>query len=165
MRPILIIISFLAIIVAIFLTISNKQKMVTIFEGNIDKKPIPIVLNHFQDSDCGMVIDSIEYASQVIAPHGNTWFFHDHGGMVNWLNRKPFKDNATIWVYAKDSQKWIDGYKAWYSRDEITPMLYGFGAYEEKKDKFIDFKTMQLHMLRGEHMGNPIIRQQLLKGK
>jgi hypothetical protein len=112
-----------------------------------------------------MIIDSIEYASQVIAPNGNTWFFHDHGGMVNWLNRKSFKDKATIWVYAKDSHKWIDGYRAWYSRDETTPMLYGFGAYERRQEQFIDFKTMKLHMLRGEHMGNPIIRQQLIKGK
>ena len=79
----------------------------------------------------------------------------------NILNRKSFKREATLWVYAKDSDKWIDGYNAWYSRDEITPMLYGFGAYEEKREQFIDFKTMQLHMLRGEHMANPIIRQQL----
>lgn len=34
-----------------------------------------MVLNKFQDSDCGMVIDTLDYASQVIAPDRKTWFF------------------------------------------------------------------------------------------
>jgi len=155
----------IALIVTLFLSLATKQQMVTLITGNIKKEPLPIILNHYQDSECGMVIDSLEYASQVVAPNGNTWFFHDHGGMVDWLNRKSFKNEAILWIYAKDTKKWIDARKAYYSRDEKTPMLYGFGAYEHKKDKLIDFKTMQLHMLRGEHMANPIIRQQLEKGR
>jgi len=35
-----------------------------------------------------MVIDSLEYASEVIAPNGNTWFFHDHGGMRKVVSRR-----------------------------------------------------------------------------
>ncbi|MCK5855059.1 MAG: hypothetical protein KAG56_07550 [Sulfurovaceae bacterium] len=155
----------IALIVTLFLSLATKQQMVTLITGNIEKKPLTIILNHYQDSECGMVIDSLEYASQVVAPNGNTWFFHDHGGMVDWLDRKSFKNEAILWIYAKDTKKWIDTQKAWYSRDEKTPMLYGFGAYEQKKEKLIDFKTMQLHMLRGEHMANPTIRQQLEKGR
>ena len=155
----------IALIVTLFLSLATKQQMVTLITGNIEKKPLTIILNHYQDSECGMVIDSLEYASQVVAPNGNTWFFHDHGGMVDWLDRKSFKNEAILWIYAKDTKKWIDAQKAWYSRDEKTPMLYGFGAYEQKKEKLIDFKTMQLHMLRGEHMANPTIRQQLEKGR
>ena len=164
LKAISIIVGIIVLIVTLFLSLSDKQQMVTLKTANFEKKPLPIVLNHYQDSECGMVIDSLEYVSQVIAPNGNTWFFHDHGGMVSWLNRKSFKNEATIWVYAKDSKKWLMAEKAWYSRDEKTPMLYGFGAYEHQKDKLIDFKTMQLHMLRGEHMANPTIRKQLLKG-
>ena len=164
-KAILVIVGIIALIVALFLSLANRQQMVTLKTGNLEKKPLTIILNHYQDSDCGMVIDSLEYASQVIAPNGNTWFFHDHGGMVSWLERKSFKNKATIWTYAKDTKRWIEGEKAWYSRDEETPMLYGFGAYEHKKDKLIDFKTMQLHMLRGEHMANSMIRKQLLQGK
>ena len=155
----------IALIVTLFLSLATKQQMVTLMTGNVEKKPLTIILNHYQDSECGMVIDSLEYVSQVIAPNGNTWFFHDHGGMVDWLDRKSFKDEAILWIYAKDTKKWINGYKAWYSRDEKTPMLYGFGAYENKREKLIDFKTMQLHMLRGEHMANLIIRQQLQREK
>ncbi|SFV64524.1 FIG00388320: hypothetical protein [hydrothermal vent metagenome] len=164
-KPILIIVTFLTIIVTLFISLSSKQQMVTIFEGNIAKKPIPIVLNHFQDSDCGMVIDAIEYASEVIAPDGRTWFFHDHGGMVKWLEKKSFKDKAIIWVHSLDTKRWIDARDAYYTRDEKTPMEYGFGAYEENKTNRISFKKMQLFTLRGETMANPTIRKQLLRNK
>ncbi len=60
--------------------------------------PYQLRLHHYQDSQCGMVIDSLEYASEVIAPNGNTWFFHDHGGMVKWLEERDFKDRAKVWV-------------------------------------------------------------------
>lgn len=155
-------------IVTLFLSMSSSQNMTVVYTGNKDKKPIPIVLHKFQDSDCGMVIDNMTYVSQVIAPSGKTWFFHDHGGMVNWLQNKEFKDEAIIWVMAKDTKKYINGRDSWYSRTDITPMLYGFGAYENKQEKFIDFNTMYLHMVRGEHLVNPYIKKQLLvkeKGK
>lgn len=164
LKAILIIMGITLLIITIFVSLADRQQMVTLKTDNLEKKPLPIVLHHYQDSDCGMVIESLEYASQIIAPNGNTWFFHDHGGMVSWLNRKGFKNEAIIWVYAKDSKKWIDAKKAYYSRDEETPMHYGFGAYEHQKENLIDFKTMELHMLRGEHMANPTIRKQLLKG-
>ena len=94
--PFLTILLIIAIIVIVFLSISSSQNMTVVYSGNIEKKPINITLYKFQDSDCGMVIDDITYASQVIAPNGKTWFFHDHGGMVNWLKDKSFKDEAVI---------------------------------------------------------------------
>jgi len=163
--PFLSVFFIIFIIVVIFLSISTSQNMTVVYTGNSDNKPIKIELGKFQDSDCGMVIDDITYASQVIAPNGNTWFFHDHGGMVNWIKNKPFKDTAHIWVMAKDTLKWIDGRKAWYSRTDQTPMLYGFGAYEKKTDRLIDYEQMFLYMVRGEHMGNPMIKKMLLQGK
>ena len=160
--PFLTIFFIAAVIVTLFLSMSTKQNMTVVYTGNIDKKPIPIVLGKFQDSDCGMIIDNITYVSQVISPTGKTWFFHDHGGMVHWLENKEFKDDAVIWVMTKDTKKWIDGRTAWYSRTDITPMFYGFGAYEKKQDDFINFETMFLHMVRGEHLANPYIKKQLL---
>lgn len=163
LRPLLIVATLVILIVVLFLSLASKQKMVTIMEGNIARQPIPIVLHHFQDSECGMVIDEINYASQVVAPDGKTWFFHDHGGMVKWLERKHFKKDAMIWVHSLDTQQWIDGRNAYYTRDEITPMEYGFGAYERSSEGRIDFETMRLLTLRGETIANPTIRQQLLK--
>ena len=94
--PFITIFIIVSIIITLFLSMSTSQNMTVIYTGNTDKKPIKIVINKFQDSDCGMVIDDISYASQVVSPSGNTWFFHDHGGMVNWIKDKEFKDEAVI---------------------------------------------------------------------
>ncbi len=119
-------------------------------------------LGKYQDSDCGMVIDDLDYASQVVAKNGKTWFFHDHGGFVNWLEDKEFRDEVVIWVMSRDTNEWIDATKAFYSLTDNTPMGYGFGAYKNSTEEFIDFDTMRLRMLRGETMNNPFIKQKLL---
>jgi copper chaperone NosL len=165
LMPFLIILVIVAVIVALFLSLGNKQKMIVIKEGNIAQVAIPMELNKHQDSDCGMVIEDLEYASQVVSKEGKTWFFHDHGGFVHWLEDKPFKDEVKIWVMSRDSKKWIDGKKAYYSLSDITPMGYGFGAYEFSKDGLVDYETMRLKMLRGETMNNPLIRKKLLEQK
>jgi hypothetical protein len=41
-------------------------------------------------------------------------------------------------------------------------MHYGFGAYSQKREGYIDFETMQLRMLRNENMSNPYYRRELL---
>ncbi len=160
--PILIILFIISIIVILFLSLAQKQNMVVIKEGNLKMLPLKMELNKYQDSDCGMVIEDLEYASQVVAPSGKTWFFHDHGGFVNWLKDKEFKDDAAIWVMSRDSKKWIDAKKAYYSLTEVTPMGYGFGAYESEKDGRVEYDEMCLKMLRGETMNNPRIKKQLL---
>ena len=159
--PFLIIIVIISIIVGVFLSLASNQQMVVVKEGNLKQLPLKMKLHKYQDSDCGMVIEDFEYVSQVISPSGKTYFFHDHGGFVNWLKDKEFKDKAVIWVMSRDSKKYIDAKKAYYSLDDITPMGYGFGAYEFKQEAFVDYKTMSLKMLRGENMNNPLIKKQL----
>lgn len=160
--PFLVILSLVALIVTIFLSVASQKQMIVIKEGNAKKLPIKMVVNKYQDSDCGMVIDNLNYISQVISPNGKTWFFHDHGGFVKWLEDKEFKDEAVVWVMSLDTKKWIDGRKAFYSLTDKTPMGYGFGAYEKKAPTHVDFDTMRLRMLRGETLNNPHIRKQLL---
>jgi len=162
LAPVLFLFIFVLVIVLVFFSLSKSQHMVVIKEGNIAKKPLPMELHKFQDSFCGMVIDDLGYASQVIAPDGKTWFFHDHGDFVEWLKDKPFEKDAVIWVRSRDTNRWIDAKKAYYTQNEITPMEYGFGAYEHKKEGMIDFKTMRLKVLRGETLKNPKIKKQLL---
>jgi copper chaperone NosL len=160
--PFLIIAIIVLIIVTIFLSLASKQNMIVIKEGNVERKPLVMELNKYQDSDCGMVIEDLTYASQVVAKDGKTWFFHDHGGFIHWLSDKEFEDEAVIWVMSVDSKKWIDGRKAYYSLTDITPMGYGFGAYEFNKEGLVSFNEMRLKMLRGETMNNPLIKKQLL---
>ena len=160
--PVLIILSLVAIIVTVFLSVAAQKQMIVIKEGNIEKLPLKMELNKYQDSDCGMVIDNMNYISQVISPSGNTWFFHDHGGFVKWLEDKEFKEEAVIWVMSMDTKRFIDASSAFYSLTDKTPMGYGFGAYEKKASTHVDFDTMRLRMLRGETLNNPHIRKQLL---
>lgn len=159
---IIIIFLIVSIILIVFLSMANSQKMTVIYLNNNKKEVIPIIPGKFQDSDCGMVINDLAFSSEVISPSGKTWFFHDHGGMAHWIANKKFKDKAIIWVKTLDTKKYIDGRKAWYSRTDKTPMNYGFGAYEIKKDNLIDFNTMFLYMNRGENLTNPFIKKQLL---
>ena len=102
--PFLTLIIIVAIIVIIFLSMSNSKQMVVLKEGNTTLTPLEIILGKYQDSDCGMIINNLEYASQVISNDGKTWFFHDHGGMANWLKDKSFKNDAKIWVMSKDTK-------------------------------------------------------------
>ncbi len=160
--PFLTLIIIIAIIIIIFLSMSNTKQMVVLKEGNTTQTPLEIVLGKYQDSDCGMTIEDMTYVSQVVSSDGKTWFFHDHGGMANWLKDKSFKDNAKIWVMSKDRKKYIDARTAWFSRTDTTPMGYGFGAYEIKQDSFISFEEMLLKVLRNEDLRNPYIKKELL---
>ncbi len=160
--PFITLIVRIAIIIIIFLSMSNKKQMVVLKEGNNTLTPLEIILGKYQDSDCGMIIDKIDFVSQVVAPDGKTWFFHDHGGMAHWLEDKSFKNSAKIWVMSKDTNKYIDGRSAWYSRTDLTPMGYGFGAYENKQDGFISFEEVALKVLRNEDLRNPYIKKELL---
>jgi hypothetical protein len=126
-------------------------------------KPLPLKLNFTNDPYCKMLISTQENSSQVIAPDGRTWFFDDPGCMILWLDKKPFQDSAKIWIYSLDTHQWIDARKAWYGRTDDTAMHYGFGAREHKTKDAIDFATMRLYVLRGEHLGNPKIRKMLLE--
>jgi len=162
LAPFLILIVIVFMTIALFLALGKKQNMTVIKQNNTEKLPLQIEIGKYQDSDCGMVIEDLKYASQVVSPSGKTYFFHDHGGFVDWLKDKSFKDKAVIWVMSRDTKRWIDGRKAYYSIDDITPMGYGFGAYENDKDSLIDYETMSLRMLRGETLNNPKIRKQVL---
>ncbi len=160
--PIFTIILIVAIIIIIFLSMAKEQKMVVIKEGNTSQTPLEIILGKYQDSDCGMVINDLTFASQVISKDGKTWFFHDHGGMANWINTKDdkFKNDIKIFVMTKDSKKYIEVKDAFFSTNEDTPMKYGFGAYENNSDNFISFDEVLLRVLRKENLSNPNFKEQ-----
>jgi len=46
--------------------------------------------------------------------------------------------------------------------DFEIPMHYGFGAYENNKEKRIGFEQMILRMIRGENITNPLIRKKIV---
>lgn len=161
-QPVLIVLVFAVIVAVLFFYLASTKKMIVVKDGNINQLPTEMESGIYQDSDCGMVIDDLSDASQVISKSGKSWFFHDHGGMIKWLEDKEFRDNAKIWVMSRDTKRWIDAKEAFYSLKDKTAMGYGFGAYEKNGDGYVDFETMRLRMLRGETLRNPLIRKQLL---
>jgi len=162
LMPFFIILTVVIIIVTIFLSLASTKKMIVVKEGNINQTPIAMQADIYQDSDCGMVIDDLTDASQVVIKNGKSWFFHDHGGLVKWLENKEFRDSAKIWVMSRDTKRWIDAREAFYSLKDKTAMGNGFGAYEKSAEGYVDFATIRLRMLRGETLHNPLIRKQLL---
>ena len=160
--PLFVVLIAVLVIVMIFLSLASSKKMVVVQDGNTEQKPIEMKAGIFQDSDCGMVIDDLVDASQVITKSGKSWFFHDHGGMVKWLEDKEFRNSAKIWVMSRDTKIWIEAEEAFYSLVDKTPMGYGFGAYEKNNQEYVNFDTMRLRILRGETLRNPLIRKQLL---
>lgn len=160
--PFLFVLSVTIAILAVFLSLASTKKHIVTQRANADFSATDMSAGVYQDSDCGMVIDNLSDVSQVISKSYNSWFFHDHGGMVKWLEDKPFKNDAKIWVMSRDTKRWIDAREAFYSLSDKTPMGYGFGAYESKQEGFITFEEMSLRVLRGETLQNPLIKKQLL---
>ena len=160
--PVLILVLFVGVLSAIFFSLASGKRMIVVKDGNLNQLPIEMEVGIYQDSDCGMVIDDLQDASQVVIKSGRSWFFHDHGGFVKWLEDKEFRDSAKIWVMSRDTKRWIDAKEAFYSTTDDTSMGYGFGAYEKMAEGFVDFDTMRLRVLRGETLQNPAIRKQLL---
>lgn len=162
-KPVIFILCIIAIIFGFFSFMGKSQQMTVVYEGNTNHDPVEMTVGKFQGSECGMLINDLNFASQVVAPDGRTWFFDDHGCMADWIHDKPFREAATIWVKDLPSGEWIDGKLAWYSRTDQTPMSYGFGAYRTYKDGYINFASMQDSMLKGEHMANLKFRKELME--
>ena len=161
--PLIIIVLVIGIIAMIFISMAKDKQPVTVVKNNTKMEVLPLKVNFTNDSYCKMLITTEKNSMQVVAPDGKTWFFDDPGCMVLWLEDKPFKAHAKIWVNTIDTHRWIDAKNAWYGVIDQTQMHYGFGARETKTEGSIDFQEMQLRMLRGEHLGNPKIRKKLLE--
>ncbi len=162
LAPILTILVIIAAIMIVFLSLSKKEQMISVYKNNPTQKPLKLDLHHLQDPQCAMVVETDTYAAQVAAKSGNTWVFDDVGCMALWLENKTFKEMPKLWVYTLDTKQWIEAQQAYYSVDEITPMRHGFGAHEKEAKGYISYEDARLRTLRGEDMTNPRIRKKLL---
>ncbi|MCP5062093.1 MAG: hypothetical protein GY936_06475 [Ignavibacteriae bacterium] len=132
--------------------------------GNENYEPLSFTKGEFLCMECKMQIDSLKYSAEAVLKNGDTYFFDDPGCVALWLNSIDEKNSAVVWMYSLDTERWIDGRKAYYSLVDNTPMFYGFGAYEKKQTGLIVFDMMFAKMIRGENLSNPKIRKNLLEG-
>ncbi len=155
--------SLILIVAVVFLFVGCEKREVA---TNISKdgKPVEIKLGVTMDPQCGMEVEKMKNASQVILKDGRAFVFDDPGCMVLWLDKNHYDPkDVKLWTYSDDTHRWIDAKKAHYTLTDSTPMHYGFGAYEKNTtEKTIPFEEMRLKMLRGENLTNPKIRKKLL---
>lgn len=112
---------------------------------------------------CNMELPDSNIHTSTISGNTETEYFDDVGCMVLWMkNNNIHLDSVDMKVFSNDTKKYIDAKKAFYKFNEMTPMMYGFSAYEHKQDNIIYFEEVMMKMLRGEHMANPKIRKQIL---
>lgn len=160
-KLLIIFIFFILLVVILFSTSSFEQSKVVV-QNNHNKQPIEMIPNQYTDRFCNMKIEDISYSAQVVLQNNDTLFFDDIGCLILWLNEQTNQDKIILWVWAKDTNQYIDARKAWYSLTERTPMHYGFGAYFKKQNHYINFDTMRDKMLKGITMANPKVRKKLL---
>ncbi len=105
---------------------------------------------------CRMVLSDRYYAAQVRVfaqgKRSKVFYFDDIGCATLWLENKPWKaDTRTeIWTADHRNGDWIDGRKAHYVRNKITPMAYGLGAQRQRAPDSIDFKAAKQHVVSVE---------------
>jgi nitrous oxide reductase accessory protein NosL len=101
---------------------------------------------------CQMMLSDRNFSAQVrVFPknkRSKVYKFDDLGCAVLWLDQKEWKDDpqTEIWVNDYKTRKWIDARKAWYIKDEISPMGYGLGAQSDKTAGALDFTQAKVHI-------------------
>ena len=105
---------------------------------------------------CMMMLSDRNFSAQVrIFPPGKrskVYKFDDLGCAVLWLNKAEKqavyrKDPKTeIWVNDYKTKEWIDAKKAWYIKDEISPMGYGLGAQLENAEGALNYDQAVEHI-------------------
>ena len=85
--------------------------------------------------------------------------------MMIWLEEQPYKESIRLWVYTKDTKRWLNARLAHYTTRDKTVVGYGFGASERELKDSISFEEMRVRMLKEEHLLNPKVRKRLLKNR
>ncbi|WP_263833817.1 hypothetical protein [Sulfurospirillum oryzae] len=157
----------LGVIALLVVSMDISETRVLVRHGNINKEPLEIVLEKYICTESRVPIVELFNSAQAILPNGDTYFFNDVGNVLLWLGRQKNRDEIVVWVYAQDTERYVLAQSAWYSRVEITPMGYGFGAYEYRVYGQSDyyFNEVQLFALRGETLLNPMINSLLANNK
>jgi len=150
-----------AIIVVLLLVFGTEEGVKHIYKGNTQHKPITIKPKTYQCSECKMDIENLEYLAELITIEGDTYFFDDIGCVILWLEKHQ-PHISKILTQTLDTHKWIEAKQAWYSRISPSPMGYGFGAVEKKREKLISYDEMKTLMLQGKNLHDPFVKKQLL---
>lgn len=85
---------------------------------------------------CKMIISDRNYAVQIVNKvDGKRYYYDDIGCAILWFkeNQLAWEEDAVIYVTDAKTGKWIDAKKAFWTYGAVTPMNFGFSAFEEKQ--------------------------------
>ena len=138
------IILFLLILIGIGISVSllGTAQTSVVTQKTAGYAPIDMQAGVFEDSHCGMLIHDLTDAAQVIFPDQAVFFFHDHGGMAEWLHKQHNKHQALVWVRTRDTLRLVKAQDAFFSTDDSTVMGSGYGAYENSAPGRIRFDEL-----------------------
>ena len=127
-----------------------------------DGKPVDFVPGKLACPECHMDLKGLKDSAELIEGKEVT-VFDDPGCLVLWMDKHGIDPTkAKIYVYTRDTKRWVPAQQAHYSQTDATPMGYGFGAYEKDGKGRIPFEEMRLRVLRGLTLKDPKIRKKLL---
>ena len=110
-KTILVIATIFSILIFILFSTTNFKQLVVASQYNDTKNPIHIKENKYKDRYCNMTIKDIKYSAQAILENHTTLFFDDIGCLVLWLNSQEKQEEILLWVWAKDTNKYINAKK------------------------------------------------------
>ena len=140
----------IGVVALLAFSVDTSEGKIVVRHDNVEKKPLEIELGKYLCFESKALITDLNNTAQAVMPNGDTYFFYDIANSFTWLMRQKNKDDVSRYILAKN---------AWYSRVDITPMGYGFGAYEFHTYSVNDnyFEDVLLYAARGETLINPLI--------
>ncbi|RLA08537.1 MAG: protein NosL [Gammaproteobacteria bacterium] len=94
---------------------------------------------------CKMALSDHYHSAQIRISKHKVHKFDDIGDAVLWLQEnKKIKSNPNfeIWVNDHETAKWIDAKKAFYIKENHTPMEFGFSASTKETKNTINYQKM-----------------------
>lgn len=149
-----------------FLIIMVLSLFFTACDSKIDTSSKDIKWDREVCERCKMVISDRNYAAQVVNPNdGKRYYFDDIGCTILWFKELniSWENEAIIYVTDTKDGKWLDAKKASWTYGAITPMDFGFSAYEKSQDGVDNFNFLYVkeQVLKkpvngqmGHHMGH-----------
>ncbi len=139
----------------------------TACSGKPDTGPVKVRWDSDRCERCAMAVSDRSYSAQIrggaVGEKAKAYKFDDIGCALIWLEEQAWKTNPAVEIWVNDYRQpeaWIDATKAWYVKDNITPMDYGLGAQAEPADGALDFGQARQYIFEREkrlnlHSGQP----------